>query len=116
MQKLSGDDDIPSAPPFVGSSLEINQDRDQISSSTVTINEPNTTKNIPSSTTAQENSGNRIPDPSARCVHGVHASLNPARISWYCEQIDSFIMIYSIAETTASSGSLPARLPTFHAR
>ncbi|KAJ9670217.1 hypothetical protein PVL29_026641 [Vitis rotundifolia] len=48
-------------------------------------------------------------------VHGVHASLNPARISWYCEQIDSFIMMYSIAETTASSGSLPARLPTFHA-
>ena len=83
MQKLSGDDDIPSAPPFVGSSLEINQDRDQISTlrahdmpcsaisnSTATINERNTTKYIPSGTTGQENRGHRIADPSARCVYG----------------------------------------------
>lgn len=82
MQKLSGDDDNHSAPLFVGSNLEINQDRDQISTfgvhdkpcfanstSTASINEPNTEKYIPSGTTGEENKGHRIADPSARCVY-----------------------------------------------
>ncbi|KAF8411383.1 hypothetical protein HHK36_003932 [Tetracentron sinense] len=100
--KRLSDDDVPSAPPFIGSGQEINQDAQQIPTSRAhgtpsttntngfsSRNEPNTWKSMSSGITAQDNPGNRIPDKAERTTAG--------------------------AETAASLGSLPARLPTFHA-
>ncbi|KAK9284724.1 hypothetical protein L1049_023901 [Liquidambar formosana] len=95
--KKISDDDIPSAPPIVGSGTEINQVSEKISARPGTANsngssttvEANPTKCISSSSIAQDNTGSGVPDEPSRVAAG--------------------------AEDVVSSGSVPARLPTFHA-
>ncbi|KDP41462.1 hypothetical protein JCGZ_15869 [Jatropha curcas] len=98
-EKLSYDDDVPSAPPFCGSGQEIKETGELASgvhkttgitdsSDFSTINETSKTK--PTSVgEPKDNSGNKNPDQFLRTTAGVEAAI--------------------------PSGSNPARLPTFHA-
>ncbi|KAF8377347.1 hypothetical protein HHK36_030724 [Tetracentron sinense] len=118
--KLS-DDDVPSAPPFCGSSEEINQDAEQIPASGAhgtqcttntngfsSRNEPNTRQNMYSGVTAQDNTENRIPDEAVR--FGQLLAAFPLQ-----KPCVDTLTTTAGAEAAISSGSLPARLPTFHA-
>ncbi|KAL5755308.1 hypothetical protein ACOSP7_023528 [Xanthoceras sorbifolium] len=100
-QKLSYTD-IPSAPPFVGCGSKIKQVVEQSSavraqdtpclaksSSSATTNNPNATSNVQSGTSIQDSTGYKNPDIFIRNAAGI--------------------------EVDASTSSLPARLPTFHA-
>ncbi|KAG2698798.1 hypothetical protein I3760_07G165000 [Carya illinoinensis] len=80
------DDDIPSAPPFCGSTQEIKQGA--VRSPVSTKNNWNTLETTPS-VKVENDTGNRNPE------HFVRTTTN--------------------SEAGASSGSYPARLPTFHA-
>ncbi|OVA01803.1 hypothetical protein BVC80_9075g46 [Macleaya cordata] len=103
-KKLS-DDDVPSAPPFSSYGQETNQAAEKSPTSrahgtpcTVESNgssirkEPSTSENLASGVNAQDKTGNKISDLSGR-----------------------FVQANVGDEAAVSSGSLPARLPTFHA-
>ncbi|XP_058088155.1 uncharacterized protein LOC131235065 [Magnolia sinica] len=89
--------DVPSAPPFRGTRPEIIQDGDEIPDSrpwTMDSNgsstrKSNVSRSMPSRAGTHNNAGTRLPDQGARTTVG--------------------------AEAAAPSGSLPVRVPTFHA-
>ncbi|KAK9270559.1 hypothetical protein L1049_026140 [Liquidambar formosana] len=96
------DDDIPSAPPLCGSAQEIKPGTEQVPASRIqsmphladtydfsSRNEPSTLKSTSPGVNPKENTGNGIPD--------------------------QFIRTTASVEAAVSSGSLPARLPLFHA-
>lgn len=95
------DDDIPSAPPICGSAGEIKQDAEQLptarphhtpraaDSHDSVKNGPNIRENISSQVKPRDSTGQKLADQSVRSTTGI--------------------------ESGAPSGSVPARLPTFHA-
>ncbi|KAL6997387.1 hypothetical protein U1Q18_007514 [Sarracenia purpurea var. burkii] len=100
-EKLS-DDDFPSAPPFGGSAGEIKQDAEQLSAARSHYstrvadlhdfsvkNGPKTSESISSQVKPEDSTGRKMFDQSTRSATGI--------------------------ESRAPSGSVPARLPTFHA-
>ncbi|XP_057490269.1 uncharacterized protein LOC130776172 [Actinidia eriantha] len=100
-EKLS-DDDIPSAPPFCGSAGEIKQEAEQLQNSRAHYapraadfrdfsvkNGAKTSESVPSEVKPQDGTGQKMSDAAVRSATGI--------------------------ESGVPSGSVPARLPTFHA-